>query len=52
MSGLKDNCTGCGSDHIEKFSRITGYLQNVSNWNKAKQQELLDRKSTLPGRRI
>ncbi|MBA2869209.1 anaerobic ribonucleoside-triphosphate reductase [Methanococcus maripaludis] len=52
MSGLKDNCTGCGSDSVEKFSRITGYLQNVSNWNKAKQQELLDRKSTLPGRRI
>ncbi|MBP2172769.1 anaerobic ribonucleoside-triphosphate reductase [Methanococcus voltae] len=48
MTGLKDNCNNCGSDSVEKFSRITGYLQNVSNWNSAKQKELLDRKSNLP----
>lgn len=47
MGGLKDNCNGCGSNSIERFSRITGYLQNVSNWNKAKQKELTDRKSNL-----
>ena len=31
-------------EDIAKFSRITGYLQNISNWNKAKQKELEDRR--------
>ncbi len=48
MAGLKDTCQTCGSDNIQKFSRITGYLQNISNWNSAKQRELIDRRSNIP----
>ncbi|MDK2987189.1 MAG: hypothetical protein PWQ47_327 [Methanothermococcus sp.] len=48
MSGLRDKCISCGSENVERFSRITGYLQNVSNWNKAKQRELVDRRSNIP----
>ncbi|AEH06879.1 anaerobic ribonucleoside-triphosphate reductase [Methanothermococcus okinawensis] len=48
MPGLRDSCDCCGSSEIQKFSRITGYLQNVSNWNNAKRQELIDRKSNIP----
>jgi len=44
MGGLRDNCINCGSESLAKFSRITGYLQNIANWNKAKQKELEDRK--------
>jgi anaerobic ribonucleoside-triphosphate reductase len=29
---------------IDHYSRITGYVQKVSGWNKGKQQEFLDRK--------
>ncbi|ACV24740.1 anaerobic ribonucleoside-triphosphate reductase [Methanocaldococcus fervens] len=42
--GLRDRCVNCGSEDVAKFSRITGYLQNISNWNKAKQKELEDRR--------
>ncbi|AEF96467.1 anaerobic ribonucleoside-triphosphate reductase [Methanotorris igneus] len=44
MGGLRDKCINCGNENIAKFSRITGYLQNVSNFNKAKQQEVKDRR--------
>ncbi len=43
-SGLKDSCPSCGSTDVEHISRVTGYLQAVSGWNSAKQQELEDRK--------
>ncbi len=42
--GLLDRCPNCQSDNLAHYSRITGYLQNVSNWNMAKQKELKDRK--------
>lgn len=29
---------------IDHYSRITGYMQKISGWNKGKQQEFLDRK--------
>jgi anaerobic ribonucleoside-triphosphate reductase len=41
--GINDSCK-CGSHNVDAFSRITGYLQNVSNWNEAKKKELQDRK--------
>ena len=37
-------CPECGSHNVLPISRITGYLQDVSGWNEAKKQELLDRK--------
>jgi len=43
-SGLKDECSNCGSANVEQLSRVTGYLQAVSGWNAAKRQELEDRK--------
>ncbi|MBP2030192.1 ribonucleoside-triphosphate reductase [Methanohalophilus levihalophilus] len=43
MSGLKGCCDNCGSANIEQLSRVTGYIQSVSGWNAAKQQELADR---------
>jgi anaerobic ribonucleoside-triphosphate reductase len=33
-----------GGDAIQHWSRITGYYQNVSGWNKGKLAELHDRK--------
>lgn len=42
--GLKDKCPNCGSSNIDWWSRITGYYQNVSGWNKGKLAELNDRK--------
>ncbi|MFZ2411860.1 MAG: anaerobic ribonucleoside-triphosphate reductase [Candidatus Methanoperedens sp.] len=42
--GLKDECLECGSEHIEKLSRVTGYIQAVSGFNFGKQEELRDRK--------
>jgi ribonucleoside-triphosphate reductase len=36
-------CPICGSE-TEVYSRITGYLQKVSGWNKSKQAEFKDRK--------
>ncbi|ENN96654.1 anaerobic ribonucleoside-triphosphate reductase [Methanocaldococcus villosus KIN24-T80] len=42
--GLLDKCPNCGSESLAKYSRITGYLQNINNWNPAKKQELKDRK--------
>lgn len=35
---LKEKRTPC-----EVFSRVTGYLRPVSNWNDAKQEEFEDR---------
>lgn len=46
MSGIKEKCRRCGSDSVDFISRITGYLSNVSGWNKAKKQELMDRQRT------
>jgi len=45
--GINNTCKQCDSQDIDSFSRITGYLQNVNNWNKAKQKELHDRKTVI-----
>ncbi|MBW6470619.1 MAG: anaerobic ribonucleoside-triphosphate reductase [Methanosarcinaceae archaeon] len=42
-SGLKEECSNCGSDNIEHLSRVTGYIQAVNGWNAGKKQELKDR---------
>ena len=36
-------CPSCGCHDIIQLSRVTGYLQVVTGWNSAKQQELKDR---------
>jgi len=36
-------CPECGDHDVVQLSRVTGYLQDVSGWNDAKQQELKDR---------
>ena len=41
--GLKTRCRFCHSTHIDHISRVTGYAQAVSGWNRAKRQELKDR---------
>lgn len=43
FSGLQGKCPICGDTKINRYSRITGYYQEVGGWNKAKQQELKDR---------
>ncbi|MBW9221531.1 anaerobic ribonucleoside-triphosphate reductase [Methanothermococcus sp. SCGC AD-155-C09] len=48
MAGLKDKCILCNNTNVQKYSRITGYLQNISNWNGAKRRELVDRRSNIP----
>ncbi len=42
--GLLHKCPNCGSDKIDWWSRITGYYQNVSGWNKGKLAELSQRR--------
>jgi|CXWL01.1.fsa_nt_gi DNA-directed RNA polymerase subunit RPC12/RpoP len=37
-------CPECGNHNCISLSRVTGYIQDVSGWNAAKKQELLDRK--------
>lgn len=41
--GIFENCPMCGAD-VEVYDRITGYMQRVSGWNKAKQSEFEDRR--------
>ncbi len=41
---LLKKCPSCGSTNIEWWSRITGYYQNVTGWNKGKLEELSNRK--------
>lgn len=41
---MEEKCNKCGSKNIQIWSRITGYYQNVNGWNKAKLQELKDRR--------
>lgn len=37
-------CPECGNHNVVSWSRITGYLNDISGWNMAKKQELMDRK--------
>lgn len=37
-------CPECGNHNCVSLSRVTGYIQDISGWNAAKKQELLDRK--------
>jgi anaerobic ribonucleoside-triphosphate reductase len=37
-------CPVCKRHLVTQLSRVTGYIQDVSGWNRAKQQELRDRK--------
>jgi len=46
MNGIKTGCGRCGSDDVKAYSRITGYIQDVSGWNAAKRQELRERTRT------
>ena len=39
-----EKCPKCGSTHLDKLQRITGYLVGTTDrWNKAKLSELNDR---------
>ena len=41
---IPDNCPKCGSDHIERLARVTGYLStSVEYFNKGKQAEVAAR---------
>jgi len=42
LKGIHETCE-CGSE-TEIYSRVTGYLQKVSGWNKGKQSEFVDRR--------
>lgn len=45
MKGIQDKCVRCGcTDQLRTLDKITGYLQNTSGWNNAKQQEFKDRR--------
>lgn len=37
-------CPECWNHSVVSLSRVTGYIQDISGWNEAKKQELLDRK--------
>ncbi|MFH0977919.1 MAG: anaerobic ribonucleoside-triphosphate reductase [Candidatus Woesearchaeota archaeon] len=43
VAGVLHTCPKCKSKNIDWLSRITGYYQRVSTWNKGKRQEFLDR---------
>ena len=40
---LVERCPNCGSSQLDYWSRITGYYQNISGWNKGKIAELIER---------
>ena len=42
--GMLKSCPKCKSENVDWLSRITGYYQRVSSWNKGKVQELKDRR--------
>jgi anaerobic ribonucleoside-triphosphate reductase len=42
--GLLNSCPVCGGTSLERYSRITGYCQNVAGFNDSKLSELRDRK--------
>ena len=42
FSGVHEICPAC-SGEVEVYSRITGYMQRVSGWNRGKQNEFKDR---------
>lgn len=46
--GLKDRCSLCGSENVEKITKITGYFARVSDLNKGKLAELRDIKRNPP----
>jgi anaerobic ribonucleoside-triphosphate reductase len=37
-------CPECGNHYVVSWSRITGYLNDVSGWNEGKKEELIERK--------
>lgn len=41
--GVNEKCPKCESTDVDFFSRITGYLEPISQWNAAKKQEFMDR---------
>ncbi|MEN6392255.1 MAG: anaerobic ribonucleoside-triphosphate reductase [Anaerolineaceae bacterium] len=41
---IANECPACGSTHIRRIRRITGYLSTVDRFNDAKKAELKDRK--------
>jgi ribonucleoside-triphosphate reductase (formate) len=43
-TGLKETCSGCGTDDVYGMTRIVGYYSRISNWNKSKLGELEDRR--------
>jgi len=45
-SPIFEQCPYCGSTNVEWWSRVTGYYQAVSGWNKGKKQELMNRYRT------
>jgi anaerobic ribonucleoside-triphosphate reductase len=47
---IPEECPVCGSSHIRRIRRITGYLSTVDRFNDAKQAELKDRRpqASLP----
>ena len=38
-----DKCPKCGSDHVDLYDRIIGYLTKVKNWSDARQKEFTTR---------
>ncbi|MEJ2241241.1 MAG: anaerobic ribonucleoside-triphosphate reductase [Candidatus Bathyarchaeota archaeon] len=45
-SPIREECPNCKSAAVEWWSRVTGYYQAVSGWNKGKRQELINRYRT------
>lgn len=41
--GVFKQCPNCSSKNVRWWSRVTGYYQDVSGWNQAKQKEFSDR---------
>jgi len=46
-AGLRDRCARCGSEEVEKITKITGYFAKVSDLNKGKIAELRDIRRNL-----
>ncbi|UCD26365.1 MAG: anaerobic ribonucleoside-triphosphate reductase [Candidatus Bathyarchaeota archaeon] len=42
-SPIYEQCPHCGAAQVEWWSRVTGYYQAVSGWNRGKRKELMNR---------
>ena len=47
INGIYFNCPKCGSNNVDIWQKIVGYLRPLRSWSKARQKEFFTRRSIL-----